>query len=77
MLCIPLNLLLSDHLGLEHAGELNDVGCKAVCVCVCVCVCVLGGTSLRFLHFSSLAAFHLHFSLGLIVGCQLSCQPGP
>lgn len=41
MVCIPLNLLLSDHLGLEHAGELNDVGCKAeaerVCVCVCVC----------------------------------------
>ena len=35
MLCIPLNLLLSDHLGLEHAGELNGVGCKAVCVCVC------------------------------------------
>lgn len=34
MLCIPLNLLLSDHLGLEHAGELNDVGCKAECVCV-------------------------------------------
>lgn len=37
MLCIPLNLLLSDHLGLEHAGELNDVGCEAVCVCACVC----------------------------------------
>lgn len=75
MLCIPLNLLLSDHLGLEHAGELNDVGCEAVCVCVRVCV--LGGTSLRFLHFSSLASFHLHFSLGLIVGCQLSSQPAP
>ena len=37
MLCIPLNLLLSGHLGLEHAGELNDVGCEAVCVCACVC----------------------------------------
>lgn len=46
-------------------------------VCVCVRVCVLGGTSLRFLHFSSLASFHLHFSLGLIVGCQLSSQPAP
>lgn len=34
MLCIPLNLLLSDHLGLEHAGELNDVGCEAESVCV-------------------------------------------
>ena len=46
-------------------------------LCVCVRVCVLGGTSLRFLHFSSLASFHLHFSLGLIVGCQLSSQPAP
>ena len=78
MLCIPLNLLLSDHLGLEHAGELNDTGCQAgtECVCVCVCVCVWWNQP-QVSAFLLLGCISFAFFSRPIFGCQLLPQPVP